>query len=201
VAGEVPDPAPGSDAPRVISRRSGRLVVSVCVAVFVVLGAFVILLATRDTSPGVIIGSGIIGEQAPAFSGETLSGETFDLDDQRGRWVVVNFFASWCVGCIEEHPELVEFSQRHAAVGDAIVVSIAFDDSVGNVERFFAERGGDWPVLATDVGIVGPTYGVTALPETYLVAPNGRVVDKLVGASGVTADQLDATIARFEEPG
>ncbi|MEQ8717189.1 MAG: TlpA disulfide reductase family protein [Acidimicrobiales bacterium] len=183
-----------------MSRRSGRLVVSVCVTVFVVLGAFVILLATRGTSPGVIIGSGIIGEQAPEFSGETLTGEIFDLDDQRGRWVVVNFFASWCVGCIQEHPELVEFSQRHAAAGDAVVVSIAFDDSVSNVERFFAERGGDWPVLASDVGIVGPTYGVTALPETYLVAPNGRVVDKLVGASGVTADQLDATIARFEQP-
>lgn len=201
MANEIPAPAAGSDAPRVMSRRSGRLVVSVCVAVFVVLGAFVILLATRDTSPGVIIGSGIIGEQAPAFSGETISGEPFDLDDQRGRWVVVNFFASWCVGCIQEHPELVEFSQRHAAAGDAVVVSIAFDDSLANVERFFAERGGDWPVLATDVGIVGPTYGVTALPETYLVAPNGRVVDKLVGASGVTADQLDARIARFEESG
>lgn len=198
---DVPPRTPTPDAPNVMSRHSGRLVVSVSVAVFVVLGAFVILLATRDTSPGVIIGSGIIGEQAPAFSGETLTGETFDLDDERGRWVVVNFFASWCVGCIQEHPELVEFSQRHAAAGDAIVVSIAFDDSVDNVERFFAERGGDWPVLAIDVGIIGPTYGVTALPETYLVAPSGRVVDKLVGASGVTADQLDARITRFEESG
>lgn len=190
---------PSPDTPRVLSRRSGRLVVTVCAAVFVVVAAFVILLATRDTSPGVIIGSGIVGEQAPAVVGDTIDGEAFDLDDQRGRWVVVNFFASWCVGCIQEHPELVEFSQRHAGAGDATVVSIAFDDTPANVVEFFERNGGEWPVLAEGVGSIGPSYGVTALPETYIVAPNGRVVRKLTGAAGVTADELDATIARLSE--
>ena len=57
---------------------------------------------------------------------------------------------------------------------------------------------GDWPVLAGDVGSVPVDFGVTAVPETYLVSPAGYVVDKLVGASGVTADQLDDRIAALE---
>lgn len=60
---------------------------------------------------------------------------------------------------------------------------------------FFERAGGDWAVLVGDVGSVPVNYGVTAVPETYLVSPAGYVVDKLVGASGVTADLLDARIA------
>jgi len=96
------------------------------------------------------------------------------------------------VPCIDEHPELVRFSERHRAIGDALVVSVAFDDSVANVKAFFAENGGDWPVLTEGVGSLAVAYGVTAVPESYLVAPSGVVAAKLVG--GVNADDLDQRI-------
>src|SRR5690606_12069380 len=97
-------------------------------------------------------------------------------DDHRGEWVVVNFFASWCGPCRQEHPELVAFSERHAARGDASVVSVAFSDAEDDARAFFEELGGDWPVLIEGTGRIGIDFGVTGVPETYLVAPDGTVV-------------------------
>ena len=94
-----------------------------------------------------------------------------------------------------EHPELVEFDERHSAAGDARIVSVVFDDTVENVREFFAVHGGDWPVLATGAREAAVAYGVTGVPESYLVAPSGVVVWKQLG--GVTADGIDDVIARL----
>ena len=110
----------------------------------------------------------------------------------------MNFFGSWCTPCIQEHPELVAFSERHRGARDATVVTIAFADSPTNVRRFFEQRGGNWPVLAQDTNGIAVAYGVIKVPETYLVAPTGLVVAKLIG--GVTADGLDALIAKYSAP-
>src|SRR3546814_7964023 len=69
------------------------------------------------------------------------------MDDWRGRWVAVNFFASWCTPCIQEHPELVAFDEAHREAGDAAVVSVTYDDRTDDAKEFFAKRGGDWPVV------------------------------------------------------
>ena len=139
--------------------------------------------------------SPLIGRLAPAVTGTTLTGSTFDLADLRGRWVVVNFFATWCTPCIVEHPELVEFSDAHEEAGDAAVVSVLYDDDPDVARRFFAEQGGDWPVVIDPEGAIGVDYGVARVPESFLVAPDGTVVQRLVG--GVTAGQLDALLLRY----
>ena len=123
-------------------------------------------------------------------------GNKFSLADHRGQWVLVNYFATWCAECVIEHPELVIFDETHEASGDAVVVSLAFDDRSAAVDDFFARNGGDWPVLIDDTGPIAIDYGVSGVPESYLIAPNGRVVRKLIG--GVTADFIDQEIARLE---
>jgi cytochrome c biogenesis protein CcmG/thiol:disulfide interchange protein DsbE len=142
-----------------------------------------------DSSP-------LVGNVAPALSGTTLTGDEFDIDDHRGEWVVVNFFATWCPPCVQEHPELVEFAERN---GDSVqLVSVAFDDTeVDQVEEFFAQNGGDWPVITAGADGASLDYGVKKLPESFLVAPSGEVAVKING--GVTADQLDALIAERTE--
>jgi thiol-disulfide isomerase/thioredoxin len=194
---EADPPAPPATEAAGTERRRGRTVALVALAVAATVTVLVVVLALGDPQRGTLIGRSAVGNPAPAIRGITLTGDAFDLDDHRGRWVVVNFFATWCTGCIIEHPELVTFSERHAG-GDAIVVTVAFDDSPDAVRGFFERAGGGWPVLAGDVGSVPVNYGVTAVPETYLVSPAGYVVDKLVGATGVTADELDARIAALE---
>lgn len=172
---------------------TGHLARWISLVVGAVLLAFIVFLFTRDTGERAL-DSPIVGELVPPVAGPTLAGDTYDIDDHRGKWVVVNFFASWCGPCRLEHPELVELEQRHADSGDLEVVSVAFDDTPEEATDFFDELGGDWPVLVEDTGGTGIAFGVTGVPETYLVAPDGTVVAKWV--SQITADGVDDAIAQ-----
>jgi cytochrome c biogenesis protein CcmG/thiol:disulfide interchange protein DsbE len=175
------------------TRRPARLAALV---VGVIVALLVVLLATRDPATERKSTSNLIGQRAPGVAGEVLVGEPFDLG-ATDRWVVVNFFATWCAPCVTEHPELVAFSQAHAETGDARVISIVYSDEADDVRRFFAERGGDWTVFDADQGRTALDWGVARVPESYLVAPTGVVVERFV--SGVTRAQLDAAIARYTE--
>jgi cytochrome c biogenesis protein CcmG, thiol:disulfide interchange protein DsbE len=188
-----PEPGDGvlDDAGPVRTRTA--LVAAVVVGLLA--AAFVVVLATRDPSSDRATQSPLIGRPAPSVAGETLAGDSYDLADSRGRWVVVNFFATWCVPCRIEHPELVDFHERHAALGDAAVVSVLFDDAPDTAREFFADEGGDWPVVVDPDGAIGVAYGVARVPESFLVAPDGTVVQRLVG--GVTARQLDELLAAY----
>lgn len=184
--------------PIAIDAGPSRLAFWIAVPVALIAALFVVVLATSDGDSG-IGPSPLIEQPAPNIEGTTLDGDRFDLSDERGRWVVVNFFQSTCIPCIEEHPELIEFSEAHATFGDAVVVSVSFSDSEANVAGFFERYGGDWPVLATDTGRYAIQYGVAAVPETYLVAPSGLVTSKFIG--GVTRELLDQEIARMSGVG
>jgi cytochrome c biogenesis protein CcmG/thiol:disulfide interchange protein DsbE len=177
-----------------IGQGPSRLAFFLAIAAGLVLVVFIAVLATSDGDSG-FARSPLVSKPAPLISGEAVDGTMFDLDDQRGRWVVVNFFSTTCVPCIEEHPELVAFDEEHSAVGDAAVVSVAFSDSSRNVRDFFASNGGAWAVLAEDTGRHAISYGVAAVPETYLVAPSGIVTSKFIG--GVTKADIEAEMARL----
>ena len=135
--------------------------------------------------------SPLVGNLAPELVGETLDDTNFDIDEHRGQWVLVNFFATWCPPCVQEHPELVQFAERN---GEQVqVVSVAFDDTeVDEVTAFFAKNGGDWPVITSGADGASFDYGVKKLPESFLVDPSGTVRVKINGQ--VTADGLDELI-------
>jgi cytochrome c biogenesis protein CcmG/thiol:disulfide interchange protein DsbE len=181
-------------------RRRGRVFLSAAV-VAVLAGALVVVLATRDPAQDRATDSPLVGRAAPPLVADVVApdevaGTAFDLDRLRGQWVVVNFFATWCVPCQVEHPELVAFSERHGEVGDASVVSVVFEDSAEDVAAFFAENGGDWPIV--DGGDVILDWAVAAVPESFLVTPEGVVAAKVTG--GVTASGLDELIERVQGP-
>ena len=178
----------------VVGARRGRTALVTAVAVGVVLAVLIAILATGD--PSDLTDSPLLGQRAPALAGASLlSGEDFDLADERGRWVVVNFFATWCEPCRAEHPDLVRFAAAHEQTDDARVVSVVFSDEASDVERFFAERGGEWAVVDDTTGIV-PSWGVTGVPESYLVDPAGVVVSKIVG--GITTEGLEELLGRAQ---
>lgn len=175
--------------------RSGRTALIVSGVVAVCVAVLVVVLATRDPATQRQTQSPLLGRLAPVVQGTTLDGGTFDLDALRGRWVLVNFFATWCTPCVVEHPELVAFDDEHRAIGDAAVVSVLYDDDPDAAREFFAERGGDFPVVLDPEGAIGVAYGVARVPESFLVAPDGTVVQRIVG--GVTQEQLDDLLARY----
>jgi cytochrome c biogenesis protein CcmG/thiol:disulfide interchange protein DsbE len=175
------------------TRGKPRFAPYVAVAVAAVLALFVLLLATSKDD--VQSSSPLLGKPAPTVVGTGFRGDSFDLATQRGNWVLVNFFSTTCVPCIREHPELKDWSERHKAAGDASIVSVTFDDSPNAVRDFFEQNGGDWPVLLQDTGSIAISYGVTAVPESYLIDPFGVVRVKYTG--GVTAKDLDEKLAEM----
>ena len=171
----------------------------IALAVGVVMVALVALFATREPAANTVADSKLIGKLSPEITAQDLSGETVRASRFRGRYLVVNFFASWCVPCREEHPELLNFTARHASKGDAQVLAVVFNDDVDAAARWFEENGGDWPVLQDPRGRVALDFGVGKPPETFVVAPDGTVLTRIVGP--VTADGLDAILARADQQG
>jgi len=165
-------------------------------AVGLVLLGVIVVAATSSPAKERIADSPLLGLPAPAASGDVVSGPDGTLAELRGKYVVVNFFATWCVPCRREHPELVQFAARHAQAGDAAVLQVVYGDRAPTVRSFIEKNGGAWTVLDDPKGTIALDWGVRGLPESYLVDPDGIVQAKITG--GATADGLDALLRRVE---
>lgn len=168
-------------------------VIAGIVGVVVVALVVLFLSADIDQDPLAVDTNQLVGKPAPVIDATDTEGRPFSVGDYRGRWLLVNFFATWCGPCIKEHPELVAFSEEHARLGDASVVSIAYNDEPSAVSEFFGRNGGDWAVIADDENNFSITYAVVGLPESYLIDPDGVVVHKFVG--GITKAEVEAEMA------
>ncbi len=162
-------------------RRTVHTARWVAISVALVVAVLVGVLATRQPAETRAAESPLLGHAAPDFSGTALDGAPVRLSAFRGRYVLVNFFASWCVPCRREHDALQRFHLRHTAAGDGLVVGVLFDDEPADARRFFAQHGGTWQVVADPRGVIALDFGVRGPPESFLVDPQGFVLTRLVG--------------------
>lgn len=166
----------------------------VAAMIAVPLVALLVVLATRPPAASRTADSPLLGKPAPDVTAQTVDGDTVQLAAYRGRWVLVNFFATWCVPCRKEHPDLIAFHERHRAAGDAEVLGVVYADSAEAVREFRVKRGGEWPMLLDPKGRIAVDLGVAGVPESFLISPDGIVVSKIVG--GVRAADLEDLLAR-----
>lgn len=128
----------------------------------------------------------------PQLKLDTLDGKPYDLAAQRGHWVVVNFWATWCKPCLKEMPDL---SALHAAGGDIRVLGLAYEDTTAQeLKQFLAQRPVSYPIAIVDVYAPPADFDTPrGLPMTYLISPQGRVAQRFLGP--VSSQEIRAAVA------
>jgi peroxiredoxin len=121
---------------------------------------------------------------APDFSLEALDGKTLRLSDLRGKAVLLNFWATWCGPCKIEMPWFVDLQKQYGAQGLQIV-GVAMDDaSKEDIGKFAKDLGVNYPILIGKESVGDQYGGVPALPESFLISRDGKIVDKIIGLRG-----------------
>jgi thiol-disulfide isomerase/thioredoxin len=121
---------------------------------------------------------------APDFSLESLDGKTMRLSDLRGKAVLLNFWATWCGPCKIEMPWFVDLQKEYGAQGLQIV-GVAMDDgSKEEIAKFAKDMGVNYPILIGKESVGDAYGGVPALPQSFLIGRDGKIVDKIVGLRG-----------------
>ena len=117
-------------------------------------------------------------EVARSFALPTLDGSTLALEELRGQWVLVNFWATWCAPCVEEMPYLNSL----AATRDMAVLGVNFKESADQAAAFADRYAIQFPILLAPDEITLLVYGVRGLPRTFVVAPDGTIAGRFAGA-------------------
>ena len=128
----------------------------------------------------------------PTLAVDTWDDGRFELAAQRGKWVVVNFWATWCAPCLKEIPDLAEFDARR---DDVQVIGLAYEEiERADMEAFLKEHPIAYPFAIVDVTAPPADFGTPpGLPMTVLIAPDGKVAKKFFGPT--TSAELDKLIA------
>lgn len=119
--------------------------------------------------------------EQPSIKLTTLDGKPYDLAAQRGKWVIVNYWATWCVPCIKEMPDISRFVAAHKDKVGAI--GLAYDDSdVADIKAFVAMHPVSYPIAQVTMDKPLKDFDEPrGLPTTWLISPDGKVAKRFVG--------------------
>jgi len=125
------------------------------------------------------------------FALEQLHGDEVSLSDHRGKWVVLNYWATWCAPCRKEIPELSELNDART---DIVVLGLAFEDTdVESFDEFLKEFQPSYPLLLVDVSVPPEPFGAPkVLPTTIILNPDGVPTKTFLGP--VTREQIETFI-------
>jgi len=133
-----------------------------------------------------------IGMSAPDFELKDINGKVWRLSDLKGKVVLVNFWATWCDSCKEENPSFQKFVESEKDDKNFVAVTILYDDSAQNAASYLKNNGFTFTVLIDDQK-TSSAYGITGVPETFIVSKRGIVERKIIGP--ISWDNLDVRAA------
>ena len=139
----------------------------------------------------------LIGKPAPAFAlREVGTGQTIDLAQFKGKPVIINFWATWCGPCWEEHPVLV--ANARMLQPNVQFLGVVFDDTEEKILGFLQQRGSSYPTVVDQAGKTAIAYGIGGVPETYFVDANGVIRAKYSGP--MSSDILQENLRKAMTP-
>jgi peroxiredoxin len=153
------------------------------------MAVFLASCSTRDSMPAVE------GKEAPDFALSDLSGKKTRLSDLRGTVVLVNFWATWCPPCREEIPSMMALNRIMAGRPFRMLAVSIDQGGQGAVSGYFSRSGTSLPALLDSDGKVGSLYGITGVPESFVIDKRGVIIKKIVGP----LDWSDPGVVKFLE--
>jgi peroxiredoxin len=125
-------------------------------------------------------GKAKIGMPAPLFSLPDLEGGSWNLADLKGKVVFVNFWASWCAPCLEEMPSMVALN-KSMPEDYFQMITVLYNDRPEYARSVVKKAGATFPVLLDPDSEAAALYGLTGVPETYIIDPQGILREKIIG--------------------
>ena len=171
-----------------------RKVLAVGLGIIVPLLAVLVANLGRDPHA---VASPLVGRPAPAFKLAPLGGGAeVTLEALRGRPAVINFWATWCGPCLQEHPLLVATARSRP---DVQFLGVVFDDEPSKVQEFLRQHGTAYPQFVDPGGHAAIAYGLAGVPETFFLDPQGTVVAKT--ALPLDPDTMADNLAKAQKAG
>ncbi|HEY0372088.1 MAG TPA: DsbE family thiol:disulfide interchange protein [Thermoanaerobaculia bacterium] len=153
---------------------------SVLIVGVIIAAVFIAILSAGLGKDPAEIRSPLIGKPAPSFAlREVGTDRTIDLTQFRGKPTVVNFWATWCAPCWEEHPVLV--ANARSLQPNVQFLGVVFQDKEDKILGFLNQRGSSYPTVVDEAGKTAIAYGVGGVPETFFVDANGVIRAKYAG--------------------
>lgn len=129
------------------------------------------------------------GDKAPDFTITTTDGKTISPRNFGGKLLLLNFWATWCPPCVEETPSLEELSRVLGPKG-LVVVAVSVDHNKDAYDRFLKKFGIPFSTYFDPEQKINVSYGTVAYPESYLIDPSGKVVEKIIGPETWSSEQM-----------
>lgn len=138
----------------------------------------------------------VVGESAPPFTLVDTTGKTWSLAELKGKVVFVNFWATWCPPCVEEMPSMQKVND-FIPKDRFVMLTILNNDQPAAADAFLAKIGATFPVLLDPKSRTATAYGLTGVPETYIIDKEGVLREKFIGGVRWDAPQAMQMLVKY----
>lgn len=135
------------------------------------------------------------GDNAPGFTVKTIKDKTICLDDLEGKYVLINFFATWCKPCMEEMPLMEKHIQQRLAGDDLVVIAIGREHNINELELFNQRKKFTFHIAADPKRSIYSLYADKFIPRNYLIDPNGKLI---YAKSGFQKKEFESLVKLIE---